>query len=342
MSDSAIGLLESALIVGFGSIGRRHYCNLRSLGIKDIHILRSGRSGRQRLPSPADATIHFDLESALNCSPDFAVVANPTSLHAGAAESLLAASVPVLLEKPVDSCLKRAGRIQAACRHHGVPVSMGYVFRYHPLYQRVQREVSSGRLGRIFHVRLWQASYLPQWHPWEDYRVSYAARRDLGGGVVKTLDHELDMLQWLLGQPQTALCCAGRLSALETDVEDVADMIFRYSNGAQANVHVSFARRDYSRGLSVVGEEGSCDLDWRDGSVSIHRTSEVERMGLPADFDLNSAYVELLSDAIAGFAARPPRASIPLSEGIAALQMAAAALRSSQLHREVSLAELNT
>lgn len=329
---------RSVLIVGFGSIGRRHFQNLRKLGIEDVRILRSNRKSNHTFPSPPHTTVYVDLDAAIECRPDFAIVSNPTSLHVPTAKALVTANIPVLLEKPVADSLRSSQSLMTASEQCAVPVSMGYCFRYHPLYRRVKHELSSGRFGRVFYGRLWQSSYLPDWHPWEDYRDSYAARRELGGGVVKTLDHELDMLRWLLGEPDRVIASVGTLSSLEVNVEDTADMVFHLPDGLQAAVHVSFARRGYDRGLSIVGEQGTCQLDWQSGTLSIQRTSgESELVRLPKTFDLNSVYVDWLRSAIEGFSQKPRRAAIPLADGIEALRMAEAALRSSELRRGVSL-----
>ena len=333
---------SSVLIVGYGSIGRRHFENAKQLGIRDIHILRSQRESRSGLPSPKDAVIHVGWDEALRNEFDFAVVANPTSLHARTAIILLEAGIPVLLEKPVDACLDTAQRMMLLSEERSVPVSMGYCFRYHPLYLAARRESTAGHLGEIRHVRLWQASYLPHWHPGEDYRKSYAANAGLGGGVVKTLDHELDMLRWLLGDPQSVYCMTSRMPSLGTDVEDTADMIFQYTRGRYASVHVSFARPGYWRGLSIVGARATCSLNWRQGTVAIDDGRNVREVArIPASFKLNSIYVTMLHEAINGFSQPQPCAAVPLGAGIAALRMAEASLRSAKQRREVRLDEVS-
>ena len=111
----------------------------------------------------------------------------------------------------------------------------------------MKEAVAEGRIGRPFHARTWQASYLPGWHPWEDYRTSYAAREDLGGGVVRTLDHDLDMVRWTMGQPIEVLASASS-AALGLSVEDTADMVFRLEGVELKNVQIA-PLKDGSGGL---------------------------------------------------------------------------------------------
>jgi len=326
------------LVVGYGSIGRRHYRNLLSLGRSDVRLLRTHWDRPGAFADPDGVVVYREQSAALADKPGVVIVCNPTSLHAATARAALAGDASVLLEKPVSGDLDSGRQLLADADRLGGPVSMAYCFRYHPLYRALREALAAGRLGRVFHASTWQASFLPDWHPWEDYRTSYAARADLGGGVVRTLDHELDMVRWTLGQPEQVLASAGSFSGIGVEVEDTADMIFRLRGGAQAAVHVSFARRDPARGMCVVGEAGSASLDYAAGRLTIMKGKDRDEVvDLPADFELNSIYVDMLSDALTGFEADPPRAAVPLADGVAALEMAVAALQASDDGRAVQL-----
>lgn len=326
------------LVVGYGSIGRRHFRNLQSLGHDDVRLLRTSGPRPGAFESPPGVKVYHSLADALADGPWLVVVANPTSLHADTAAAALKAGANVLVEKPVAGDMKSARKILAAQKDSPAMVSVAYCFRYHMLYRQLHDAVKGGRLGRVFHAHTWQASYLPSWHPWEDYHASYAARAELGGGVVRTLDHDLDMIRWIMGQPVEVLASAGAMSGIGLEVEDTADMIFRFAGGTQASAHVSFGRRDYCRGMWVVGEAGSANLDWNAGTLTITAGDEVaEKVSLPGDFELGTIYVDMLRDALAGFAASPASPAIPLADGMAALEMALGALASSENGKSVCL-----
>ena len=328
------------LVIGFGSIGRRHFNNLRQLGCPDVRLLRttSGRAGA--FPNPPDAKVYSRMQDALADGPSVVVVANPTSMHVDAATQAMAAGAHLLLEKPVSADAESADRLLGDASSRAVVCSMAYCFRYHPLYSGLRDAVQAGRIGRPFHAHAHQASFLPRWHPWEDYRTGYAARADLGGGVVRTLDHDLDMLRWTLGRPTQVLASAASLSGIGVTVEDTADMIFRFPDRLQAHVHVCFGRQDYSRAFWVVGEQGTLKLDWSAGTLVFADGKEAQTLvQLPGDFDLNTIYLEMARDALAGMGEQPPRAAVPLADGVAAVRMALAALESS---RRGTLVELES
>ena len=326
------------LVAGYGSIGRRHLGNLRQLGIDDVRVLRSPQRRQGSFETPTGVREYSELDKALSDRPWAVVVANPTALHCSTARASLGAGAHVLLEKPVAADLEQVRELLETASESAAAISVAYCFRYHPLYLALADLVRGGRLGRVFHIRCWQASYLPGWHPWEDYRAGYAARADLGGGVLPTLDHDLDFVRWVMGQPSEVLASVAKLSNLVLDVPDTADLLLRFSNQAQASVHLSLARRDYSRGVTAMGAEGSADLDWAAGTLSIQIGGPRETAAaLPPDFDLNSVYLTTLDDALKGFAEDPPRAAVTLDDGVAVFEIASAALRSSASGQSVFL-----
>jgi predicted dehydrogenase len=325
------------LIAGYGSIGRRHYNNAIAMDQRDVRLLRAGPKREGAFADPAGAIIYRSIDTALHDKPSVAIVTNPTSMHAQTAIAAMRGGANVVMEKPLSHNLQTARDVDQAQRETGTIITMAYAFRYHPLYRRLHEIVRAGTLGRVFHVHAWQASYLPAWHPWEDYRTSYAARSDLGGGVVKTLDHELDMLHWLVGRPTQVQASVGSLCGIGVEVEDTADMIFRFGDKPlQAHVHVCFGRQDPSRGVRVTGEAGSAELDWNTGTLTVRNGNEiVEKMKLPAGFDLNDVYRDMLADALRCLSEGRP--AIPLSAGLTALEMAEAALEASQTGRAITI-----
>ncbi len=255
------------LIAGLGSIGRRHFRNLIALGEKDLVLLRTRKA---TLPDDelAGFPVETDLREALRKhKPDAVVVANPTSLHMDVAIPAAEAGCAILLEKPVSHSLERLDELQNAAKKSGSKILVGFQFRYHPTLNKARELIQQNALGQIFSVRAHWGEYLPQWHPWEDYRQSYAARKDLGGGVVGTLTHPLDYLRFLLGEIKALWSFNGRVSPLELDVEDAAEIGLRFSSGAIGSVHVNYFQRPPKHTLEIVGERGT--LFWNNADASL-------------------------------------------------------------------------
>ena len=259
------------LIAGLGSIGRRHFRNLIALGEKDIILLRSHRA---TLPDDelAGYPVETDLTEALKKhKPDAVVVANPTALHMDIAIPAAQAGCHILLEKPVSNSLDRLDVLQKAAEKSGSRILVGFQFRYHPTLNKARELIQASALGKVLTVHAHWGEYLPQWHPWEDYRQGYAAPADLGGGVIVTLTHPLDYLRYLIGEADSLWSFNGHLSPLEMDVEDAAEIGLRFASGAVGGVHLNYFQRPPVHRLEIVGTNGTLRWDNADGILHFHK-----------------------------------------------------------------------
>lgn len=335
------------LIAGLGSIGRRHLRNLRALGEHDLILYRTHRS---TLPEDelAGLPVETDLAAALARRPDAVVVANPTALHLDVAIPAAEAGCHILLEKPVSDTLERLDRLEEAARRSGSRILVGFQFRYHPVLEKAAALLRDGALGRVLTVHAHWGEYLPNWHPWEDYRRSYAARADLGGGVIRTLTHPLDYLRWLLGEVEALWSFHGHLSPLELDVEDTAEIGLRFAGGAVGGVHLNYVQRPPVHRLEIVGTDGTLRWDNADGVLHWLRLPDpfgsiraspappaVEDFAPPAGFERNHLFLEQTRHflAVARGEAEP---RCTLRDGIRALELALGALESAREGRLIS------
>lgn len=328
------------LIAGFGSIGRRHFRNLKALGIEDFVFLRSHRS---TLPDEEIAAfpVETDLRAALEHRPNAVIVANPTALHLDVAIPAAEAGCHIFLEKPVSHSLERVDALREAAAHSGARLLVGFQFRFHPGLQRIRELLvpANGEpspLGRPVSFRAHWGEYLPGWHPWEDYRQGYAARSDLGGGVILTLSHPLDYLRWLLGEVAALWAFAGHLSGLELGgVEDSAEIGLKFTNGAFGSLHLNYIQRPSQHTLEIVGTEGSLRWDNADGVVQVSRAQADGQPGAwehyppPEGFERNVLFLEQSRHFLA--VCRGEASPVcTLDDGAAALRLAIDALSSSQ------------
>ena len=281
------------LIAGLGSIGRRHLRNLRTLGQQDILLYRTHQA---TLPdAELDGFPAFsELSLALAQKPDGVIVANPTALHLEVAIASAKAGAALLIEKPVSSGLAGLDELKSALNTSGKPALVGFHLRFHPVINQKKPLLESGQLGKPLSARAHWAEYLPDWHPWEDYRRSYAARAELGGGVVNTLSHPLDYLRWLLGEVESVSAWTGKLSGLELDVEDYADILLCFATGEVASVHLDYYQRPPSHTLEITCEEGRVCWDNASSEARVYRASAESPVLLvpPEGFDRNQMFLD--------------------------------------------------
>lgn len=314
------------LICGLGSVGRRHLRNLMSLGQEDIVLLRT-RTGTLPDEELDGLRVESDLEQALaRWRPDAVIVANPTALHLRVAIPAAQAGCHLLIEKPVSDSMQGIESLRQAVDQGGGRVLIGFQFRFHPGLQEAKRLLAQEVIGRPLTARAEWAEYLPDWHPWEDYRHSYAARKDLGGGVVLTLCHPFDYLRWLLGDVQGVRGVTARLGDLGIDVEDAAEVILSHASGAMSSVHLDYLGRPPRHRLVINGTAGSLRWDNDDGAVHwwtpAERTWQVARP--PASYGRNTMFLEEMRHFVRVASEEVPPVC-DLEEGVEALRIALAA-----------------
>ncbi len=277
------------------------------------------------------------LEEALGSKPDAVIVSNPTSLHVETACAALDAGAHVLVEKPLGHTLEHVPELLQSAR--GMVLMVGYNFRFHPGLRRMRELLHAGAIGRPLSVRAAMGEYLPDWHPWEDFRQSYAGKRALGGGAVLTQSHELDAVCWMLGAPCAVTAVARRSGSLEIDAEDVAEIVLEWPNGAIGSVHVDYLRRPPQRSIEIVGEEGVLRWDYDDNRVlrSAPGTREwIVEQGDPR-FERNVTFLSELKAFAARIRGEDEAMGASGEQGAAVLAVALAALRSSEEARRIDL-----
>jgi predicted dehydrogenase len=170
--------------------------------------------------------------------------------------------------------------------------------------------------------------YLPDWRPWQDYRHSYTAQRELGGGILLDGSHELDYITWLLGKPVEVLSMAGKVSTLDIDVEDCATVLLRFASGCQVDVHLDFVQRAYSRSCKLVGEKGTAVWDFTSRGVKLFSADTGVWETFAYDFDTNDMYVSEMQDFVRCVDCREPPV-VDLLQATEVLKLVLAAKRSS-------------
>lgn len=262
--------MRSFGIIGLGSIGRRHARIIKSL-VPDADV-RAYRTRQGALLDACEQVTEIS-ESAFLCSTfDVIVIANPSSLHLHTLRDVIQrGQAPiVLVEKPF--CLPAEAAAAAALidATPQVRVLPGNCLRFHPAIDRLKESIASGSLGRILECHAHFGTYMPGWHPYEDYRSTYAARRELGGGVVLTSIHEIDLLHHLFGEGRILAACTGQLALTETDVEDTAHILLSLERCRLAHVSLNFFERPSDRYLKILFERGA--WLWRFGQPAVSVT----------------------------------------------------------------------
>ncbi|PWF48933.1 Gfo/Idh/MocA family protein [Massilia glaciei] len=291
-----------ALVIGHGSIGRRHVEVLQQLGCAVAVV------SRRAVDFPL---VYADAGEALAAhAPGYVVVANETGAHAGAFAALAGARFggTVLIEKPLFHAPA------ALPRHAFGAAYVAYNLRFHPMVLRM-RELLAGEtlVSATVHV----GQYLPDWRPGSDYRQSYSASAAQGGGVLRDLSHELDYLCWLLGGWNRVAALGGQFSALEITSDDVFSLLLTTPRCPVVSVHMNYLDRRVRRGVTINTLRGTLEADLATGSLHYLGVQELFAT------ERNSTYLAMHAAVLAG----RTDVACTLAEGLATVELIDAAAR---------------
>ncbi|MBI3953643.1 MAG: Gfo/Idh/MocA family oxidoreductase [Chloroflexi bacterium] len=263
------------LVVGCGSIGRRHLRNIMSLGEEELTALDVLPERRQAVKDELGLAVFSGLPEALASRPDVAFVTTPTSLHIPVALAAAEQGCHLFIEKPLSHSLEGLERLLSLVQTKGLVTLVGCNLRFHPGLVRVKKLLNEGAIGKVVAARVQVGQWLPDWHPGEDYRKGYSAQRWMGGGAVLDAIHELDYIQWLVGSPVRQVACfAGKLSRLEIEAEDTAAVLLRFADDTIGEVHMDYVQRAYSRSCHIIGDKGTIRWDYAKGQVCCYAAAE--------------------------------------------------------------------
>jgi len=254
-------------VIGYGSIGKRHVKNLLSIPKMQIIICTKQKI---RNPSPRKVKIVNSISDCLKEKPDIGLIANVSSLHVPIAIKLAKAGIDLFIEKPLSNSLKGTKELLRIVRKKKLITQMGCQLRFHKCIKEIKNLISSNKLGKVISVKVECGSFLPDWHPYEDYRKGYAARDDLGGGVVLTNIHEIDYLYWYFGKVSEVFSITGQYSGLEISADDLSAGIIKFKNNVIAEIHLDYFQKPDYRSCKVIGSRGTAFWDSVSNTVEIH------------------------------------------------------------------------
>ncbi len=272
-------MINRILIVGLGSIGKRHLRLARELlPNADIRVLRHQPTNEVHAYSNGSFS---SIAESIAFAPQIAVIASPATFHIATAQALAEAGVHLLIEKPLSASLSGVTKLLETCKKQGVVSLTGYNLRFLPSLQRYRDLLGENVVGKVISVRCEIGQYLPSWRPDSDYRQGVSAKHEFGGGALLELSHELDYLRWIFGEVESVKATLSRQSMLEIDVEDTAHLILGFASALDGYqllgaVNLDFIRHDTTRLCTAIGEKGSLRWNGLTGEVLFYGAGRKE------------------------------------------------------------------
>ena len=291
------------LVVGAGSIGKRHLRNLLQIGIANtsLFVIETRDDRQSEVKELGINNIYKSIDEATQKNKiDAAIICSPTALHIKHGIQLAEKNINLMIEKPLSRDLTDIDILKEVVTKNKLIVVMAYIFRFSPITKKVKDLIENKAIGDILYVRGEFSEYLPDWHPWEDYRSFYMAKKFAGGGSILDQSHIMDLIHFLFGGFKTVSALNSKISSLEIEADDFAEMIVELKSGIVASIHTDIFGRDHKKTLEIKGEEGNIIWDFYDNSVSVYDANKKETTVFN-DFseDFNNVYIEEINHFIA-------------------------------------------
>lgn len=261
------------LIVGYGSIGKRHANILsKNKNISDLKIFSKRKI--------KDFTIINKKKEIKKYNPHYVIIANETHLHF---KELIYfeknfKNISILVEKPLFNRF-----IDYKVKNNKVFV--GYNLRFHPFIGLIKKLVLK---KKIWNVNVISGSYLPDWRKGRKYQKSYSAQKK-SGGVLLDLSHELDYIKWIFGNFKPVYFNYSKVSNLKINSYDNLSLIADGKNKVNIQLYLNYFFKKPMRQILIDGKDLSINADLISNIMYVYKKNNFKKY-LLNNFDVNIMY----------------------------------------------------
>ena len=324
------------LIAGYGSIGKRHLENIMSNNNSEI-IVYSKRKDLSNL-TKKNIKIFNSLEKCLAEKPNIGFITNETVHHVPVSKKLANAGLDLFIEKPLSNSTKSVSELVKLTKTKKLVTLMGCNLRFHECIKKIKSLIEQEKIGKIISVQVECGTYLPDWHPNEDYSKGYSARDDLGGGVVLTCIHEIDYLYWFFGEVKEVFSFTGKFSNLKIKSDDLSAIIMKFRNNVIAEIHLDYFQKPETRSCKIIGTKGTIVWNSSDNQVKLYnlKNNKWSTKLKIKNYKKNDMYKKELAHFI-NCIKQKKKSLNDISQGQYVLKIALGIIKSSKLKRVVNI-----
>ena len=346
-------MFKRILFIGLGGAGQRHL-RLFKENLSDETELIAYRSRNKTPTLNPDFTVNRDstleelygvkiynrFDDAINSSPDLAVIATPSSMHMKYAQLCANNGINIFVEKPLSDSHEGLNNLYKTILNKKIFFQVGFQRRYHPHLNEINNIIKSNGIGAITNSIMTVASYIPFWHPYEDFRDLYACRKELGGGVLLTEIHEFDLCIWYFGEPESVTCVGGTYSKVGLDVEDTVYVTLNYVTFS-VQVNLTFWQKHAERSIFIAGEDGSLSWNQDENTLQLENYNNQNTVVKRGKNFTNDLMFELqIQDIISNHS--QDNSSMNLLNSSISLSIVLAAKKSMEEDRTINLSQINS
>ncbi len=304
------------LIIGCGSIGKRHISNLKQISPKskiDVYDSQSKLLNKVCKESELNQVLEKNLDEI---KYDCVFICTPPSSHIQLTKRAIKTGSNVFIEKPVSSNPKEISSLLRLEKKKNILIFVGYNLRFHKSINLIKKIIDSKKFGNPLHVSAYFGSFLPDWRSNQDYSKNYTAISKLGGGIIHDGSHELDYLRYFFGNPKFIQANYKKTKFLKSDTEAIADIILEFNNDLLGTIHLDYLRRQYKRTVEILFEYGIIEWSLTESKIKSYNAKSKKWKIIKIPNDVNEMYVDELKHVLLCIKNKTPSKIINLKNGV--------------------------
>ncbi len=315
------------LVIGVGSIGKRHIRNLKKIGISANNILAID-TRKDRLDEVRSLGVNKCFSSIYQVRRekfDAAIICSPTSLHVKQCLWLAKRKKHLLIEKPLSHNLKDLNKLKKIIIKNKIVAMIAYIFRFHPGVIHAKKILDKNKIGKKLYFRGEFSEYLPDWHPYENYKKFYMAEKKQGGGSILDQCHIMDLSHFLMGEFKDILCLNTKKSKLQIKADDFSELIVNNKNGTVSSIHTDIFGRRHSKFFEIKAEKGNLKWDFYHNTLEVYFSKNKKIKVYKFRKDFNLSYIEEIKHFIDCVLKNKLKTKIPYDVGLSTMKLISAA-----------------
>ena len=304
----------NVLIIGYGSVGKRHAKNMAILGITcfviEPNITRLYEANNE-------GYMGYSSLDKVDCTQEFdaVLVCSPPAYHIEQTIWALKLGKKVFLEKPIGINFEQC---KSLLKYDHDKVFIGYTYRWNPQFIKLKNDIEIGVIGKPHYANFVVGMNLEDWHPWENYQDFFMSSLELGGGALLDESHFIELVIDLFGLPEKITSIQSKISSLEIETDDYVFAQFQYKN-LVVDINLDLFKRPHESYVQIYGKSGSINCDFIK-KVNVSTNYKLCTNSAPSlyqfDYERNDLFVNMIKDFIHFVGSDSEPARVPISRGL--------------------------
>jgi len=257
------------LIIGTGSIGRRHiglFSKFYDIDIVDTNPSRLKLANKLFKISNS----FLDYKKAIQNNSYIAIaICTPPHMHLKIAKLAVKFNNNLFIEKPLGMNSKGWKEVSRLCKNKKLVNYVAYCHRFVDYFQKARQLIAKNKIGKVHHANMRWGSYLPDWHPWEKYYNFYMAKKNQGGGALLDESHGIDLIRFFLGEVEEVSAFVDKVSSLKINSDDLAMLNLKLKGNKYVHVNFDLLARYPRNNFEIIGSKGTIVVDRVDHTLRI-------------------------------------------------------------------------